>query len=213
MKKIFTLLAMAFSMAIAATAQELVFKYQGAIVESGATLTFHSHYDSVWEYTICSTGIGNDALVVENTTGDDMTVSATLTVIDDALLKANPQSSHQWCLGGVCEPVEGNSLTKSNIKIGAREAKPLQYDLYDYNGFTTYGEMLSNISISYGAGKTINVNVKFVHADPAGIQATENTRVTEVTRYTIDGQRVSGPVKGLNIIKLSNGKTIKQVIN
>ena len=34
----------------------------------------------------------------------------------------------------------------------------------------------------------------------------------EVARYNAAGQRVSRPVKGLNIIKLSNGKVIKHVV-
>lgn len=36
--------------------------------------------------------------------------------------------------------------------------------------------------------------------------------VKEVARYTIDGQKVMMPVKGINIVKLSNGKTIKVVV-
>lgn len=36
--------------------------------------------------------------------------------------------------------------------------------------------------------------------------------VKEVARYTIDGQELSVPVKGVNIVKLSNGKTIKVIV-
>ena len=34
----------------------------------------------------------------------------------------------------------------------------------------------------------------------------------EVARYTIDGQKINHPVKGINLIKLSNGKTIKVMV-
>lgn len=49
---------------------------------------------------------------------------------------------------------------------------------------------------------------------PAGINGvtTEANNATEVARYNAAGQRISAPQKGLNIIKLSNGKSLK-VIN
>ena len=36
--------------------------------------------------------------------------------------------------------------------------------------------------------------------------------VKEVGRYTIDGQKLNAPTKGINLVKLSNGKTIKVVV-
>lgn len=36
--------------------------------------------------------------------------------------------------------------------------------------------------------------------------------VKEVSRYTIDGQKLNAPMKGVNLVKLSNGKTIKVVV-
>lgn len=36
--------------------------------------------------------------------------------------------------------------------------------------------------------------------------------VTEVARYTVDGQRIAQPVKGLNIVKMSNGQTLKVLV-
>ena len=36
--------------------------------------------------------------------------------------------------------------------------------------------------------------------------------VKEVGRYTIDGQKLNAPMKGVNLVKLSNGKTIKVVV-
>jgi len=34
----------------------------------------------------------------------------------------------------------------------------------------------------------------------------------EVARYTIDGQKVSAPVKGINLVKMANGKTVKVIV-
>ena len=36
--------------------------------------------------------------------------------------------------------------------------------------------------------------------------------VKEVGRYTIDGQKLNAPMKGINLVKLSNGKTIKVIV-
>ena len=35
---------------------------------------------------------------------------------------------------------------------------------------------------------------------------------TEVSRYNAAGQRISAPVRGLNIVKMANGKTVKTVV-
>lgn len=39
------------------------------------------------------------------------------------------------------------------------------------------------------------------------------TGITEATYYTLDGVRVKEPVKGVNIVKMSNGKTKKVIVN
>lgn len=57
------------------------------------------------------------------------------------------------------------------------------------------------------------VKVKF-GKDPAGVVSVKdgNANVTEVERYNVQGQKISKPCKGINIIKLSNGKTVKKVM-
>ena len=58
-----------------------------------------------------------------------------------------------------------------------------------------------------------SVKVKFIYT-PTGIASVKdgNATVTEVERYNVQGQKISKPCKGINIIKLSNGKTIKKLI-
>lgn len=58
-----------------------------------------------------------------------------------------------------------------------------------------------------------SVKVKFVYT-PTGVASVKdsNTTVTEVERYNVQGQKISKPCKGINIIKLSNGKTVKKLI-
>lgn len=40
----------------------------------------------------------------------------------------------------------------------------------------------------------------------------DDDSVTEVGRYTLDGRMLTAPVRGINIVKYSNGKTVKQIV-
>lgn len=56
------------------------------------------------------------------------------------------------------------------------------------------------------------VTLHFVYADPTSVNGIkDNTNTTVVARYNANGMSVKSEVKGLNIIRLSNGKTIKQI--
>ena len=50
--------------------------------------------------------------------------------------------------------------------------------------------------------------------DPAGIEETtaDGKNAEVVARYNAAGQQISAPETGVNILKLSNGKTIKVVV-
>ena len=52
-----------------------------------------------------------------------------------------------------------------------------------------------------------------VEFDPTGIdKTTTSTDVEEVSRYSVNGQRLVGPTKGLNIVKYSNGSVKKVAV-
>ena len=59
-----------------------------------------------------------------------------------------------------------------------------------------------------------NTNMVVVgDSDLTGISNVINWNdVKEVGRYTIDGQKLNAPIKGINLVKLSNGQTIKVVV-
>lgn len=61
-------------------------------------------------------------------------------------------------------------------------------------------------------GESSTVTVKFVYNEKStGINGISNANATVVARYAADGTRLSAPQKGLNIVKLSNGKTVKYI--
>ena len=50
--------------------------------------------------------------------------------------------------------------------------------------------------------------------DVSGIDKVDNhSEAKEVSRYSLDGQRLSAPVKGLNIVRYSDGSIKKVVVN
>ena len=52
-----------------------------------------------------------------------------------------------------------------------------------------------------------------VEYDPTGIdKTTTSTDVEEVSRYSVNGQRLVGPTKGLNIVKYSDGSVKKVAV-
>lgn len=49
--------------------------------------------------------------------------------------------------------------------------------------------------------------------DPNSIEETDSHAVlTEVARYTVDGRQLARPEKGINIVRLSNGETVKVLV-
>lgn len=61
-------------------------------------------------------------------------------------------------------------------------------------------------------GESSTVTVKFVYNEKStGINGISNADATVVARYAADGTRLSAPQKGLNIVKLSNGKAVKYI--
>lgn len=62
-------------------------------------------------------------------------------------------------------------------------------------------------------GEIVNAGKANVEVNPTGIEnVNNNTEATVVARYTSDGVQVSAPVKGLNIVKMSDGTTRKVLV-
>lgn len=61
-------------------------------------------------------------------------------------------------------------------------------------------------------GESSTVTVHFIYNEKStGINGISDADATVVARYAADGTRLSAPQKGLNIVKLSNGKTVKYI--
>ena len=78
---------------------------------------------------------------------------------------------------------------------------------------TGYNKLAVIAMIINNEGKIDNA-AKFYLSDPVGIGgiSENNGELREVARYTIDGRKISVPQRGLNIVKLSDGSTIKILV-
>lgn len=86
----------------------------------------------------------------------------------------------------------------------------LQFKIYNVETKEIFGCPVSEPTTFKAYGPKVQLH--FVYADPTGIDGIkDNNNTTVVARYNANGMSVKSEVKGLNIIRLSNGKTIKQI--
>ncbi len=94
-----------------------------------------------------------------------------------------------------------NSWKTENMNVVAFISRPINYS--SQSGFTT----------SPDDAYVYNTNeVKIDGTTGISTPSVSAGEVKEVARYTIDGARVSSPVKGVNIVKMSDGSTRKVIV-
>ena len=64
---------------------------------------------------------------------------------------------------------------------------------------------------NFGNSKTITKTIKVITSTGIG-QISNNNDVKEVSRYSANGQRLTAPTKGLNIVKYSDGSVRKEMV-
>ena len=130
-----------------------------------------------------------------------------------------PSGSITSCFPSLCTSNIPADYESDSGSLFSGETRGLQTEWYVEDG--KYGtatltlqlrhmEKFATTYIPVGEGPTINVNL--IYSDPAaidGIEGNDNTRI--VARYNANGQIVKSPVKGVNILKLSNGKVVKVI--
>lgn len=192
----------------------------GNEVKDGSTVTFYAEK----EYKIPempNLGYTLEAkfdLKVKNTAADVMGVGA------HVVTKNMSSGSLQFCFPSNCFTVPADYVTGQNF-MASNAVLPLNSEWLPKEG--TYGEADFTVQLmvydyyknaaGFDAydflGYGPKVNIHCVYADPTGITDVEDDmNATEVARYDANGRMLTVPQKGLNIIKLSNGKTIKTVI-
>ncbi len=189
----------------------LQFAYSdGTIVPDGSEITVNAAIAD--EYT------GEvqlpSGLYILNTTEDNYGVGMTITVsrLDNGAL--------QYCLLGSCKQtsdlLDNVSAGTGLLKAGAMDDLMTEYIP------TAYGTCTATLTIGVyeagiigagnyiGVGPTITVN--FVYDDTSLGISTVGVADSEITGYySVSGEKLAAPQKGVNIVKYANGQTVKTI--
>lgn len=190
----------------------------GNEVADGSTVIFYAEKKNnvagidLFGYTIRA----DFALKVKNNTNS--AAEATLHVV----APENPTHGIvQICFPGVCDSHTKGEFTTNSVPMAGNAVKELNsewvFAMYTPgskdNFESEYGTEDVSITLMNGSKAGPTVNIHSVYADPTGITDIESAdNATEVARYDLNGRKLTAPQKGLNIIKLSNGKTVKKLI-
>lgn len=225
MKKIFTL-CFALFCAMTSFAQDEakgMFDFcdkDGKVIASGTTITINELEESELGYYQLNTGLYAKQNVMKY---DGLDVAVALGVEVERL----DNGGIQYCFPGSCAVanVAGEYESEPDFFTGIKSIAtewipdpdpeddsetPLPLSGEATAKFTLLAYTKEGGKVCIGESSTVTVH--FINDATTGVNGiTDNAAVTEVARFAADGSRLSAPQKGLNIVKLSNGKTIKYI--
>lgn len=218
MKKIFTLAA-ALLMSAAAMAQNAKSMIQfvdakGNVIADGATFVANNIEADPFDETKYQI---KPEIFVKNVSGKEIPVGLRLA------LNNMPNGDFVSCFDGQCQTIRKSSYESAYRTLDNDKSEDLASEWKPDNSnpatweatFTAcLGEEVDGGFITtykfLEAGPSIKV--KFIY-DVTGIEnVNNNLQVKELARFNAQGQKITVPCKGINIVKLSNGKTVKQLI-
>lgn len=216
MKKILTLVCVFASM-MAAHAQSFDIRYKGASLADGEVINIEGHLDPdwgdepIWSFDTNPSGADFEGLFVYNTSSSDIKVDAKIEISDNSLVEFGqyPIGDVSWCMGDRCEMVKNitHELNGVTIKAGAKASG--QYHVIVPDG--RHGAMTTKMTVTSG-GVSKSIVIKMSNVEDGINDATQEINAKEVARYTVDGRLLSAPAKGVNIVKMSDGKSVKQLV-
>lgn len=124
----------------------------------------------------------------------------------------------------ICFPEGCDANTKGEFITGSGLMKPNEVRELDSEWVfgrikpgqtdnTPYGTEDVSLTIMNGTKVGPTVHIRSIYADPTGITDIDSdVNAAVVGRYDANGRKIDAPQKGINIVKLSNGKTIKTVV-
>lgn len=217
MKKIFTLCLALFS-AVATFAQEAkdIFEFvdkDGKTIPSGSVLTVNTiEEDPFGGSAMISSGVYVNQLAGKGEDTYATNLDINLTRLDNG--------SFESCFPGNCKSVKSTGTfdtPKNFMEDNSLKTEWLPDDKGTATAVITlnaYKAEMKKGGISYTytkIGECSTITVNFVN-DPTGISSIgADGNATVAAYYTVDGKRLTAPQKGLNIARLTNGKTVKVV--
>ena len=168
---------------------------------------------SVWKqmnsyYQYVAANVDNDPYLSLFCKGGKYSSTKATLVYDDVMLASsyNLENANE---AKINQLQEGKVVT--NTYTLTLPTKPVLKEAIEKAG---YDKLAVIAMIIRKDGKIENAAKFYLSTDPAGIEGiSENkSELKEVARYTIDGRKISTPQRGLNIVKMSDGSTVKVLV-
>lgn len=201
MKKIFTL-CVGLTIALSSWAQGFVFQFQGKNLADGETVVIAAEEDMFGDLS-CETNNAmnpNDGLVLTLLNGMQVTASATLQITQNSLAP----SGMQWCMGGECTPLTGqSSFSKRFMLMGSEQVQ------FDATGITSEGLLTATLRATIGL-ESHQVNIVFVNGDYDSIGSPRASAGRAAACYDLCGRPLQGrPSAGICI--RTDGTSVRKI--
>jgi len=216
MKKLFTLcIALLFS-CVAMNAQNFIFvDGDGNTIENGATLTmdqvsykedFVFNPDGSYEI-IQVPMIPLSGVYIKNNSSESQSCKVTYNVT------ALPNGSFAACCAGNCSNLDSEGTIEKNANADAGKTIDISTD----TEWVPVAAGTTTVKISAQGSKSMlpdsEITINFIYDGTASIDGIQNNADNKVVaRYSINGQLLDAPQKGINILKYSDGRIEKVIV-
>lgn len=216
MKKLFTLcIALLFS-CVAMNAQNFIFvDGDGNTIENGATLTmdqvsykedFVFNPDGSYE-KIQVPMISLSGVYIKNNSAESQSCKVTYNVT------ALPNGSFAACCAGNCSNLDSEGTIEKNANADAGKTIDISTD----TEWVPVAAGTTTVKISAQGSKSMlpdsEITINFIYDGTASIDGIQNNADNKVVaRYSINGQLLDTPQKGINILKYADGRIEKVIV-
>lgn len=216
MKKLFTLcIALLFS-CVAMNAQNFIFvDGEGNTIENGATLTmdqvsykegFVFNPDGSYEI-IQVPMIFLSGVYIKNNSAESQSCKVTYNVT------ALPNGSFAACCAGNCLNLDSEGTIEKNANADAGKTIDISTD----TKWVPVAAGTTTVKISAQGSKSMlpdsEITINFIYDGTASIDGIQNNADNKVVaRYSINGQLLDAPQKGINILKYADGRIEKVIV-
>lgn len=216
MKKLFTLcIALLFS-CVAMNAQNFIFvDGEGNTIENGATLTMDQvsyKEDSVFNpdgsYEIIQVPmIPLSGVYIKNNSSESQSCKVTYNVT------ALPNGTFAACRAGNCSNLDSEGTIEKNANADAGKTIDISTD----TEWVPVAAGTTTVKISAQGSKSMlpdsEITINFIYDGTASIDGIQNNADNKVVaRYSINGQLLDAPQKGINILKYADGRIEKVIV-
>lgn len=216
MKKLFTLcIALLFS-CVAMNAQNFIFvDGEGNTIENGATLTmdqvsykedFVFNPDGSYEI-IQVPMIPLSGVYIKNNSSESQSCKVTYNVT------ALPNGTFAACCAGNCLNLDSEGTIEKNANADAGKT----IDISTSTEWVPVAAGTTTVKISAQGSKSMlpdsEITINFIYDGTASIDGIQNNADNKVVaRYSINGQLLDAPQKGINILKYADGRIEKVIV-